>query len=248
MLSIITPVLNGAAYIEQNIRSVQQLSIPHEHIVVDGQSTDGTLDILKKYPHLRVVHQSHTSGMYGAIQEGIDVCSGNYICYLNCDDQLIPFGFIMLYNTLIALKADLVVGDSLILYQHSHQIKYVAAKPWPNYWLKVGELPFLQPSSIFSRSAYFKAGGINANYRIAGDFDLFRRISKFVKIYRVNVPATIFLKHGASLGDKNTPLFHQEIAQILKQQKHLFTVFMFRVVNFFTNGYWSFLNRNKLDV
>ena len=47
MLSIITPVLNGEKFIEKNIISIQELSIPFEHIIVDGGSTDGTIDILK---------------------------------------------------------------------------------------------------------------------------------------------------------------------------------------------------------
>ena len=57
MLSIITPVLNGEKFIEKNIISIQELSIPFEHIIVDGGSTDGTIDILKKFKHISVVNQ-----------------------------------------------------------------------------------------------------------------------------------------------------------------------------------------------
>ena len=71
MLSIITPVLNGEKFIEKNIISIQELSIPFEHIIVDAGSTDGTIDILKKFKHISVVNQKRLTGMYGAIDLGL---------------------------------------------------------------------------------------------------------------------------------------------------------------------------------
>ena len=67
ILSIITPVLNGERFIRKNIESVQNLTIPHEHIIVEGGSTDSTVEILKEYPHLKVINQRERNGMYGAI-------------------------------------------------------------------------------------------------------------------------------------------------------------------------------------
>ena len=89
MLSIITPVFNGAKFIENNIQSIKKLQIPFEHIIVDGGSFDGTLDILSKYPHLKILHQKEKTGMYGAIHEGFCVAKFNYLTWINCDDQII---------------------------------------------------------------------------------------------------------------------------------------------------------------
>jgi len=70
MLSIVTPVLNGIKFIQNNIESIQKLSINYEHIIVDGGSTDGTVELVSKYPHIKLLHQNDKTGMYGAIHQG----------------------------------------------------------------------------------------------------------------------------------------------------------------------------------
>jgi glycosyltransferase involved in cell wall biosynthesis len=61
LLSIITPVLNGVNYIEKNILSILQLKIKYEHIIIDGGSIDGTIDIIKKYEHVKLFTQDKFS-------------------------------------------------------------------------------------------------------------------------------------------------------------------------------------------
>ena len=85
-ISVITPVLNGAKYIEQAIQSVlKQNYIDFEHIIIDGGSTDGTIDILSKYPHL-VWYSEIDSGQPQAMNKGFSIAKGEIIVYLNCDD------------------------------------------------------------------------------------------------------------------------------------------------------------------
>lgn len=250
MLSIITPVLNGAAFIENNIKSVQGLSIAHEHIVVDGHSTDNTLAILAKYPDVKVVMQSNTTGMYGAIHEGIIAAQEDFVCYLNCDDRFLHAGFEKLYQAAVLSGADLVYGDGVFFYASSHQYKYIAAKPCAAYWLRHGELPFCQPSAIFKKVAYEKAGGFRyETYKIIGDFDLFRRITSLpnVRVKRLNVLATVFLKHGASLGDLNTERYLQEKQAIMAQTNTSPVIrWAFRLVNFVSNQFWGIMNRKAI--
>ena len=74
MISIVTPVLNGEKYIKYNIESIKKLTIPYEHIVVDGGSTDQTLNIVKKYSNIQILHQRENSGMYGAI-DILQICN-----------------------------------------------------------------------------------------------------------------------------------------------------------------------------
>ena len=71
MISIITPVLNGEAFIEKNILSISQLKLPYEHIIVDGGSTDNTINIVKKYSYIKLINQETNNGMYDAIRKGI---------------------------------------------------------------------------------------------------------------------------------------------------------------------------------
>ena len=83
--SIITPCLNARSFIAEAIESVLAQQIPDvEHIIMDGGSTDGTLEILKKYPHLVVV-SGPDHGMYDAINQGIGISNGEWIGLLNAD-------------------------------------------------------------------------------------------------------------------------------------------------------------------
>jgi glycosyltransferase involved in cell wall biosynthesis len=84
--TIITPSLNRAGMIETAIQSVLDQNYPEiEHIIMDGGSTDGTLVVLKKYPHLRVVSEPD-GGMYDAINKGLKLATGDFIGFLNTDD------------------------------------------------------------------------------------------------------------------------------------------------------------------
>ncbi len=86
LISIVTPCLNRASLIEESLDSVLQQDYPNvEHIIVDGGSTDGTLDILKKYTHLRVICEPDEN-MYDALNKGISLVQGEIIGHLNTDD------------------------------------------------------------------------------------------------------------------------------------------------------------------
>ncbi len=86
LISIVTPCLNRASLIEESLDSVLQQDYPNvEHIIIDGGSTDGTLDILKKYTHLRVICEPDEN-MYDALNKGISLVQGEIIGHLNTDD------------------------------------------------------------------------------------------------------------------------------------------------------------------
>ena len=86
LISIITPSLNRAQYIREAIQSVLDQNYPNvEHIIIDAASTDGTMEILREYSHLRVVSEPD-QGMYDAINKGIRMAQGEIIGLLNTDD------------------------------------------------------------------------------------------------------------------------------------------------------------------
>ena len=89
-LSIITVCFNAEKFIEQTIQSVLRQSYPHiEYILVDGLSTDKTLEIIERYrPAIFKLISGKDQGLYDAMNKGIDIATGDYILFLNADDQL----------------------------------------------------------------------------------------------------------------------------------------------------------------
>ncbi|MFM7022691.1 MAG: glycosyltransferase family 2 protein [Flavobacteriales bacterium] len=89
-LSIITVVYNGGALLEKTILSVLEQSYPHiEYIIVDGKSTDNTMQIVEKYKSRidRIVSEKDT-GLYHAMDKGLKLATGRYVWFMNCGDQI----------------------------------------------------------------------------------------------------------------------------------------------------------------
>ena len=92
-ISVITPSLNSSKYLEEAIQSVLVQKYPNfEHIIVDGGSTDRTLEILRKYPHLSWISEPD-KGQADAMNKGFKISTGEVIVYLNADDYFEPGAF-----------------------------------------------------------------------------------------------------------------------------------------------------------
>ena len=86
--SIITVTYNAEATLERTLQSVAQQTYPHvEHLIIDGASKDKTLEIARRYPHA-IVHSEPDKGLYDAMNKGIRLATGNYLCFLNAGDTL----------------------------------------------------------------------------------------------------------------------------------------------------------------
>ncbi|MBN1947377.1 MAG: glycosyltransferase [Bradymonadales bacterium] len=117
LVSIVTPCLNGMPYIRDAIRSVERESsyVCLEHIVMDGLSTDNTLELLEQAP--KVIYQSRRDrGLYDALNQAIKLARGQYVQWLNTDDEL-GKGFLSEAIELLERRTDLafVVGDTLFV-------------------------------------------------------------------------------------------------------------------------------------
>ena len=128
-ISIITPSLNSADHIERAIQSVLDQKIENfEHIIVDAVSKDGTIDILKKYSHLRWVSEPD-NGQSDAMNKGFAMSSGDIIVYLNSDDYFLPNVFEKVLPFFESEKK-FVVGDVLLQTMQGNEFNI---KPNINY-------------------------------------------------------------------------------------------------------------------
>jgi len=112
-ISIITPSYNAGASIRRAIESVQMQDYDNwEHVVVDGVSTDGTIELLKEYPHLKWISE-RDSGQAEAMQKGFKMSTGDIIMYLNADDYLFPGIFSVVIDA-FQKGSKFVVGDVFV--------------------------------------------------------------------------------------------------------------------------------------
>jgi glycosyltransferase involved in cell wall biosynthesis len=114
-VSIITPCLNRRDLVAASVDSVQAQDCDVEHIIMDGGSTDGTLDVLARYPHLIVVSEKDR-GLYDAMNKGIARASGDIVGQLNSDDVYAPGSFRAVIETFDAKPGiDAETGGATIL-------------------------------------------------------------------------------------------------------------------------------------
>jgi glycosyltransferase involved in cell wall biosynthesis len=180
LTSIITVVYNGEKHLEQTIRSVIDQTYKNiEYLVIDGGSTDGTLDIIRRYEasiDYWVSEPDH--GISDAMNKGIAASSGEIIGLLHADDWYSPDQVERGVNALIRSKADFVFGD---LYFHDawgrihHRINGN-----PNYGKVIHKrMPELcHPTVLVKRTVYEKFGLFDTEYRIAMDYEWFLRVHK----------------------------------------------------------------------
>lgn len=180
LISIITPSLNRADMIATAIESVMAQNYPlFEHIIVDGGSNDGTLDVLKKYPHLHLIG-GKDQGVYDALNKGIALAHGDIIGQLNTDDYYEPGVFSSIAKFFIENKDMDAVSAGAQVYeiQPDGRKKILASYPG----IQRSEL--LQRATIgvpvfngwfFRKIVFEETGSYSLNYSIAADRDFLIR-------------------------------------------------------------------------
>jgi glycosyltransferase involved in cell wall biosynthesis len=128
LISIITPCLNRAGFVAEAVESVRRQDYPYvEHIVMDGGSTDGTIEVLGNYPHLLVFSQPD-AGIYDALNKGIRLARGEALGFLNTDDLYEPGIFGSVAKTFMDNpEIDALVGGASIFYEKSNGERVTAA-------------------------------------------------------------------------------------------------------------------------
>lgn len=235
MLSIITPNLNNAKYLDENILSISKLTIPFEHIIVDGGSTDGSLEVISKYPHVKLLHQVEKTGMYGGIHLGFIESKGEYITWVNADDRIIVSGFEAMYNKISSGACDFIYSDGYHYYAEKNYKKLEKGRRFGRFFLKHGCMPTMQPSSIYTKKIYNEIGGLNyGKFKIIGDLDLFLRMAKLKKcrFKYISKPSTIFTNRNDSLGMSNNGLYKKELKENNMPLPSLLTRILFRIFKY----------------
>jgi glycosyltransferase involved in cell wall biosynthesis len=192
-ITIVTPNYNQGEYLDRTINSVLNQDYPNlEYIIIDGGSTDNSVEIIKKYEkQLTYWVSEKDGGMYDALNKGFNRSSGEIMGWINSDDFLHHKSLFIVAKIFSDLPKIQWIQGLPNVSNNEDNIVYV--RPYRQY----SQLDFLsdymsqqwiqQESTFWKRALYQKAGNkINTKYKLAGDFDLWMRFFQFEKIYAFN--------------------------------------------------------------
>jgi glycosyltransferase involved in cell wall biosynthesis len=228
LVTVITVCYNSALTIERALQSVASQTYKRiEHLIIDGGSNDGTLEILRTWHSkpLRLIIESDR-GIYDAMNKGINLASGNIIAFLNSDDFYKEKDIVeMAVEKLISNKLDLIYGD-VDFFSPKDLYKVVrrySSKNFSPQKLAYGFMP-AHPSLFIKSNVYKKVGTFDINYKIAGDFDFIVRIFKDEKLrYEYIEKVFVSMQTGgiSTKGIRSTIILNIEIMQsCLKNNIH----------------------------
>lgn len=223
-ISLITPVWNSGKYIEQTILSVLRQDYPNlEYIIVDGGSTDGTLDVIRKYEsHLTAWISEPDRGMYDALNKGFARTSGPLMGWISATDLLHPGGLRVVAEVFSAFPdVEWITGRPTRFNEDGLTIDVDAAPPrWSRWPFLAGANRYIEQESTFwKRSLWDRAGSrVDDSRRNANDFELWVRFFRHAKIYPVDALIGGFRMHAASLGLQDLGECHRIHDEILAQE------------------------------
>lgn len=202
-ISIVTPSYNQASFLEETIQSVlDQAYGDLEYFIIDGGSTDGSVDIIRKYEaHLTHWVSEPDRGQYDALRKGFSEATGDLLGWINSDDAYLPEAlwragraYAEHPDTCIAgpvIDVDMRSGKETLMPQYG-----VTFENMVRFWeLKYG---WHQPGFFFPRSAYEQVGGMDHSLDYAMDYDLACRLLQRCEVTYLPEPVAKFRLHEAS--------------------------------------------------
>ncbi len=177
-ITIVTPSLDQGEFVEATIRSVLDQGIDVEYLVADGGSTDGTLDVLRRYDGRLRWHSEPDAGQSDAINKAIAATSGEIVAWLNADDLYAPGAIATAAGALRARpELGMVYGGAEWVSPAGEPLgEFLSVEPFDlRRLLRVGNY-IVQPTVFFRRAAFEAVGGLDASLHYVMDYDLWIRL------------------------------------------------------------------------
>ena len=176
-ITIVTVCYNAEKTIERTIESVISQNYPNiEYLIIDGKSTDATMDIVRKYetiPYIRIVSEKD-NGLYHAMNKGANMATGDYILFLNSGDYLCDDNVIKEIST--ELSADIIYGNVIRQKQDGDVLEKYPGKYKVMWLLLQGRM--VSHQVIFTKTAIMRQLGFDESYKITADYNFLLRAKK----------------------------------------------------------------------
>lgn len=222
-VSIVTACYNSERYLEDCILSIMRQTYDNvEHIIVDGGSTDGTLDIIKKYDgqyNMRWISEKD-NGMYDAITKGFAMADGDIFAWLNSDDMYLPWACEVAAKVMTSLSVNWCTGIPG-QYTAGGLLHYIprVTPVYPRCFIKRGYMDnrvsnFLQQESMFWTRELWEANqNVIAQYKIAGDYHLWKSFAKTDSLYTIDSVFSGIRVHEGQKSE-NMAAYYREVGEL----------------------------------
>jgi len=240
-VSIVTIVFNGEREVEQTIKSVVlQNYSPVEYIIIDGNSTDNTINIVNKYKSkIDTIVSEPDDGIYDAINKGITLCKGDLIGLIHAGDSYAPGAIKNVVDAFIETNADVIYGN--MFSREITNVGTITKHHVADHSKLKNNMSIFHPSTFIKRQCYLNHGLYNTKYILAADYDYLLKLFLLGKhYYHINKPIANFLQGG--LSGSNFPLSVKDNFNIRRQNlNYLYAMkyFMYQIVKHYYY-YWRF--------
>ena len=221
-ISVITPSYNQAKFIEQTIRSVLLQGYPKlEYIIIDGASSDGSVEIIRKYePWLTYWVSEPDKGQSHAINKGFERATGDVLCWLNSDDFYMPGALWAVGRRLAASGGDhAIVGHCLKIFADGAPTELLEGKYenrrsllrfWKGYRMH-------QPSVFWRREVSERIGWLDERLDLIMDFDYWARIAAYYDFANIDRVLSCCNYHDAAKTSDNCVGYHQDLKKYARR-------------------------------
>lgn len=243
MVSVVVASYNHADYLVQRMDSLINQSYQDvEILVIDDCSPDNSQEILRRYesnPKVRLIIREQNGGWVKVSNEGVALSHGEYIIFANCDDacetQMIerlvkglqdnPTAGISFCRSLMTNEDDQIIGDDYQVRERAFQVKcnkdaLINATEMRRFLLHSCVIPNLS-AALFRKDYLISVGGLNSDYRVCSDWDLFFRMAARYDVAYTAQPLNKFRQHTTTIrsSTKDRIIYEEMIRLLLKQIK-----------------------------
>ncbi len=224
LVSIVTATYNAQSTLARCINSILSQTYPNiEYIIIDGGSTDDTINIIKEYENRLVYWTSEQDdGVYDAWNKGLKIAKGDWICFVGADDELYPkhtetyMNFILLANQ----KYDYITSKVDVINAKGEIFRTIGN---PHSWKRFKQrMCCMHVGSMHSADYFKRFGNFNTNYKIVGDYEILLRAKDQLKVGFID-QSTVKMQSGG-LSDSSKLFKEISIAKIQTAKRNSFVV------------------------
>jgi len=222
-IALVTPVFNSARYLEATIRSVLGQQYPNlEYIIIDGGSTDGSVDIIREYEsQLHFWTTEPDRGMYDAINKGFAHSTGELMGWISATDLLHAGSLFVVGGVFRTFpEVEWITGRPTGFNEDGMAVEVLKLRQWSRLPFLAGANRYIQQESTFwRRTLWERTGGrVDDSRRSASDFELWVRFFRYANLYSVDALIGGFRSHPDSLGLQNLEECHRIQDEIIENE------------------------------